>query len=291
MTLTTADNAIRSHIGWALIAAWAVSMLAAAIWPTWGLTAFVLQVLVLTAFAFVHGSARYGKVAMLVFFVVMWGVVNGLENLSIETGFPFGSFHHTSAAGPKLFHVPLITGFAYFSAGYLAWMLANLILREPDRESGVIACLGLPLVAMFIVTGWDACIDPIGGTVARNWVWTYGGGYFGVPLSNYLGWLLTTFVAFGLFSVYLARRPKLPYGHQSRSWWLQPAVQFGIMSLQYPLNLLTLPDVVVNDPVGGVWNTGDIYTGTTVVSIMTMMFVAVTCIFLALRSEHCSVAD
>lgn len=278
-------------LGWLLIAAWAVSMFAAAIWPSWGLAAFVLQVLLLTVFAFVHGAARYGKAAMLAFLIIMWAVVNALENLSIETGFPFGSFHHTAATGLKFFHVPLITGFAYFSAGYLAWVLANLILREPDRESGVVAMLSLPLVAMFIVTGWDACIDPIGGTVARNWVWAHGGGYFGVPLSNYLGWMLTTFVAFGLFSVYLQRRPASPHRFQSRAWWLQPGVQFGIMSLQYPLNLLTLPDVPITDPAGGLWNTGDIYTGTTVVSMMTMMFVAVTCVLLAMRSGDRSDID
>lgn len=277
-----------SHAGvcWALIAVWATAMLAAAVWPAWGLPAFVFQVLLLTLFAFVHGAVRYGKAAMLVFFVVMWVVVHALENLSIETGFPFGSFHHTAATGPKLFHVPLITALAYFSTGYVAWVLANLMLREPDRDVSLLARLSLPMVAMFIVTGWDACIDPIGGTVARNWVWEHGGGYFGVPLSNTLGWMLTTFIAFGLFSLYLARRPQWPRVSQPRSWWLQPGVLFGVMSLQYPLNMLALPDVPVTDPAGVVWQTGGIYAGTTVVSLMTMMFVAITCLFLALRADH-----
>jgi putative membrane protein len=31
---------------------------------------------------------------------------------------------------------------------------------------------------------------------AGNWVWERGGPYFGVPLRNYLGWLVTTFLIY-----------------------------------------------------------------------------------------------
>lgn len=266
-----------------LIAAYAAVMLLAAAAPAWGITAFFVQLGVLTLFGLVHGSARYGWASMLVFLALMWVVVNLLENLSIVTGVPFGQFQHTAAMGPKLFHVPVVVGFAYFSAGYLAWIMAALLLGETDRERGPLALLATPVVAMFIVTGWDACIDPIGGTVARNWIWPEGGGYFGVPLSNYAGWMVTAFVAFQLFALWLAARGGGVTGGQSRGWWLLPALQFGVMSLQYPLNLLVLPDAAITDPGGTTWQTGDIYEGTTVVSLFTMLFVAVTAALVALR--------
>ena len=48
---------------------------------------------------------------------------------------------------------------------------------------------------------WDLVIDPIlSGPSVQAWVWETGGPYFGIPIQNYLGWLLTT------FTVYLAYR-------------------------------------------------------------------------------------
>ena len=191
----------------ALTGVWFVALLAGLFYPGIGSQAYYVQLLSLSLFGLVHGSERYGLPAMLAFLAIMFVVVNLTENLSIATGLPFGNFEHTPAMGPKLFYVPVIVGFAYFSAGYLGWALANLLLGEPDRDRGALALFATPVVAMFITTAWDACIDPIGGTVARNWIWKDGGGYFGVPLSNFIGWMITTYIAFQLFALLPARRP------------------------------------------------------------------------------------
>ena len=51
------------------------------------------------------------------------------------------------------------------------------------------------------MTLWDLVIDPIlSGPSVRAWVWENGGPYFGIPIHNYAGWLLTT------FTVYVAYR-------------------------------------------------------------------------------------
>jgi putative membrane protein len=51
------------------------------------------------------------------------------------------------------------------------------------------------MVAGWVMSAWDAVMDP-GMAASGNWVWEQGGGYFGVPLRNYFGWLLTTFLVF-----------------------------------------------------------------------------------------------
>jgi uncharacterized membrane protein len=44
-----------------------------------------------------------------------------------------------------------------------------------------------------------------------NWVWDVKGAYFGVPLQNFWGWWLTTFVAVGLFLLITRKMPvKIP---------------------------------------------------------------------------------
>jgi uncharacterized membrane protein len=85
-------------------------------------------------------------------------------------------------------------------------MLANVLLGT-DRSRDAMATFAVPIVAAFIMVGWDVCLDPGSSTIAHIWIWENGGGYFGVPLTNYLGWYLTVFTFLQLFALYLARRP------------------------------------------------------------------------------------
>jgi len=63
---------------------------------------------------------------------------------------------------------------------------------DKRRAAGIAA---LALVAAMVMTAWDTVMDP-GMAAAGNWVWERGGAYFGVPLRNYAGWLLTTFLVY-----------------------------------------------------------------------------------------------
>jgi hypothetical protein len=65
---------------------------------------------------------------------------------------------------------------------------------------------------------------------------------------------------------------KLKIG-QGRNWWLMPAVQFLIMSLQYPFYWLTGISTKITYGGGQVWHTGDIFEGVPVVSLFTTLFV------------------
>lgn len=281
--MTGIGHTTRHRVCAALMLIYALLMLFAFAVPAWGIQVYWAELLTLSLFGIVHGSARYGWRGMLIFLALMLIVVNITENISIATGIPFGDFQHTSKMGPKLFAVPVVVGFAYFSIGYVAWVLATLLLGEPDRDRGALARVATPLAAMFIATAWDACIDPIGSTVAGNWIWLDGGGYMGVPFSNFVGWLITTYIAFQLFALMPAARPSGVTPGQPPGWWWLPVIQLFIMALQYPLNWLIFPDAIVTDPSGTTWHTDDIYAATTVVSVITLMFVTVTAGLLVAR--------
>jgi putative membrane protein len=47
------------------------------------------------------------------------------------------------------------------------------------------------VIAAATMTAWDVVMDP-GQTRAGSWVWEAGGAYFGVPLQNFMGWMVTT---------------------------------------------------------------------------------------------------
>ena len=261
---------------WLLIAVYATTTLIPRFVPALGtLLDIALSVAAAFAFAGVHGSIRYGFSAIIVFFGVSLLVSNVMENLSILTGFPFGHYYYTANLGPKLFLVPLLIGPAYLGTGYVAWTLANVILDEADRRRDVASIVGLPVVAAFIMTGWDVCFDPALSTIAHDWIWRNGGGYFGVPLVNYLGWFLTVYLFYQFFALYLVRRSGMVRTDQPRTYWYQAALFFFVIAVGYPAAYLGGRNHLVTDATGATWRTGDIYETAAIVSIYTLLFVSV----------------
>jgi len=104
-----------------------------------------------------------------------------IESVGVATGFPYGPFSYGEALGPKLLglvpyllpvtYVPLVIG-----AAAAAW--------GPNRLAPRVLIAALLLVLM------DGVLDP-GATALGFWTWTEGGPYYGVPLVNFAGWLLS----------------------------------------------------------------------------------------------------
>src|SRR5262249_16641584 len=69
----------------------------------------------LLLFAFLHGAVQYRFRDLLVFAIIVVGVSNAFENLSIVTGFPFGRYRYSDKLGPKIFQVPVLIGFVFIA--------------------------------------------------------------------------------------------------------------------------------------------------------------------------------
>jgi uncharacterized membrane protein len=268
------DRAI--SLRWLIIAAWAGVSFTAILKPTL-IAADLLRYLTLALmvlFALLHGARRYGWGGISAYFVMAIVIANLFENMSISSGFPFGNYQHTAAMGPKFLHVPLIVGPIFAAVGYLGWVLAGILLGDTQSERHPGVLLAQPIVAAFVTTSWDLCVDPIGGTLNRDWIWADGGGYFGVPWLNYFGWMLTTWIIFQLFSIYLAAWGKPGRAPRSRAYWMQPVVFWTVIALQFPLLSAIVPGAALSDPAGGVWRAADLLDTTALAAVFTMLFVA-----------------
>ena len=250
------------------------------------LTPFI-SVSILMGFAIVHGIRRYGWKHFVVFFIVTFIVSWSYETLSILTGFPFGHYVYTDQLGPKLWLVPLLIMPAYFSMGYIAWTLGHVLLdRFDDRLTGVEVVL-VPALASFVMVMWDLCIDPASSTISGAWIWRDGGGYFGVPLVNFLGWYLCVFTIYLVFALYLRRSADWTTAENlgDRSTWVLPAVMYAAVMLPRLLEPLAGGDSVqVTSHDGHVWWTGDIHTASALVALFTMLFVTVLALVRVSRS-------
>ena len=273
----------RSWLGPALIiiiALWVVSTFGSMLIPAMATPALSLRapLILLMIFAFLHGAGQYGIIGSFVFFVIAVITGNVFENMSIMTGFPFGNYHHNEMLGPKLFLVPLVVGPAFYGVSYLGWRLAATLLGTDLSAGNALAKFGLPIVASLVTVAWDICLDPLATTFAKFTTYEQGGGYFGVPLSNYAGWFLTVWVIFQLFALvwrpsWIGRRADSP------SLLYLPPVFWTLMALQYPVLWLTGAHFEVHDEAGTLWRSQDFYETAVMMSVYGMMSISVTTMF------------
>jgi len=229
--------------------------------------------------AFAHGVVLYGWSGALLFLSFCLVVTFATENLSIATGFPFGHYHFKVAAAlPHVGAVPVIVGLLYFAMGYFSWLIASLLLDSADmhlhRPFNVVA---LPVIAAFVVVQWDVVMDPPNATLYGAWIWHDGGGYFGVPLSNYAGWYLSVWLFYQAFALTLHFRHDL-VRPRTRASWLVPILVYLAVALSYASSYLIGSVGEVADGAGHVWRAQDLHETTIVVMVFTMLFTSVLAI-------------
>ena len=249
------------------------------------LTPFI-SVAILMGFAIVHGVRRYGWIHFVVFFILTFVISWSYETSSILTGFPFGHYVYADKLGPKLWLVPLLIMPAYFSMGYIAWTIGHILLdRFDDRLAGAEVVL-VPVLASFVMVMWDLCIDPASSTITGAWIWRDGGGYFGVPFVNFVGWYLCVFTIYLVFAVYLRHSSEwtTEINLSERSTWTLPALMYAAVMLPRLIEPVAGDSVQVTSHDGHVWWTGDIHTASALVALFTMLFVTVLALVRVRRS-------
>ena len=114
----------------------------------------------------------------------------GIEYLGVTTGQPYGNFEYTIDLGPMLFGaIPLALPVFFFPLVLNSYLLCLLLLGERAARTFV----RLP-VAVAAVVAMDLVLDPAAVSV-QFWRYTPPGSYYGVPVSNYLGWVVSATVS------------------------------------------------------------------------------------------------
>lgn len=160
---------------------------------------FFTPLLTLFAFAFalLHASQSLGWRHTLLLLVLTFTVSLLFESVGVATGWVYGPYHYTDKLGPKFLGlVPLLIPVAWFMMTYPSYVIANRL--APAIKSTWVWRLTVAALGAVIMTAWDLAMDPM-MVAGGHWVWEQPGANFGVPLQNYWGWWLTTFVTFWLF--------------------------------------------------------------------------------------------
>src|SRR5262249_22234961 len=139
----------------------------------------------------IAGRLDLGWRRTLLFGAWAWPLAWLAEFASTRIGLPFGFYHYTgSTVGQELYiaDVPFMDSLSFTFLAYAAYCLARVALkgRQPSRAA-------LAIVAGLVMMLLDVVIDPLAVRgdrwfLGRIFYYPEGGAYFGVPLTNFLGW-------------------------------------------------------------------------------------------------------
>jgi uncharacterized membrane protein len=228
------------------------------------------------AIACAHAVLAFGWKDALVFLAICLAMTFMMENIGVATGAPFGHYHFEVGANlPHLGFIPIIVGPLWFAMGYFSWVVAATLLGGADqRLNEKFEIIALPVVAAFVMTQWDVVMDPPEATISKVWIWHDGGGDFGVPISNYLGWLLTAWLFYQAFAIYLGRGRKVPARtpRQDRTLRVAAIALYLGSGLTHVTPWLMGQSGEVADAVNHLWRVQDLREATVVMMLFTMFF-------------------
>ncbi len=200
----------------------ALDTLPSLLWGTFLLRPYVFAFL---AVFLVAGARDLGAVRVLAFLAWGFTVAFAAEWTSTRVGFPFGLYHYTGETrGVELYvsNVPFFDSLSFPFLAYAAFCLARLAVT-PGRGGRFVAAL-----AGVLMTLLDVVIDPLAARgdrwfLGRIFYYPAGGLYFGVPLSNFAGWLVVGWVIVGGYLGATRGRPSA-----SKERWGAPRAGVGL---------------------------------------------------------------
>jgi putative membrane protein len=222
-------------------AAWgAGASVAAQLLGTFVLRPYVVGFLAFFLVAGVRDIGRVRTVALL-----LWGGAVALvaELVSTRIGLPFGLYHYTGdtrAFELFLSNVPFFSPLSFPFLAYASFCLARRTLG-PSWAATRGGRTRLVVVAGALMMLLDVVIDPaaVRGDrwfLGRIFYYPEGGVYFGVPISNFVGWTIVGGVGVGGFLVldrWLGHQTSghtLAFDHHGRGVWPGIALYYAVLA-------------------------------------------------------------
>ncbi len=119
-----------------------------------------------------------------------------IETIAIKTGLPYGQFSYGDKIGAKLFGVvPWTVPFSWPPLVLGAMALAARIAPKRRLIGGTL-----------ILLCFDLVLDP-GAVQQKFWAYKAGGVYYGVPFSNFCGWIVSGWIGSWIFRRLTQEKP------------------------------------------------------------------------------------
>lgn len=124
-----------------------------------------------------------------------------IESLGVITGYPYGAFFYGDRLGPlSPTGVPFLLPFSWVPLVIGAVYLSRTLFAQQSKWRQHLSAAGLLVLV-------DLGLDPVAAHI-KYWTWVDGGPVYGVPLSNFGGWVLSGLVGSLLVPEFQSRLSK-----------------------------------------------------------------------------------
>lgn len=139
-----------------------------------------------------HALHALGARARVVWMLLLVSLIAlASELLGTSTGFPFGGYRYSPMLGYRILGlVPFPIPISWTTILYCALAMCGRLLPARDDLATRIRWAA---VGALLLTAWDVAMDP---AMVRtfHWAWDTPGRFYGMPATNWLGWLGTGFI-------------------------------------------------------------------------------------------------
>ncbi len=261
VTADIGKNKITDYLMWGLVAIVAIMTLLMKFNIIANVTSNIF--IPMFIFAWLHGTQRYGFKNMVIWFAITWIVSVFFEGLSITTGFPFGHYYYREGLGPRIWNVPIFIMISYFAIVYTSWTVAHAVLGRFNKKIEGIYKVIVPITTALLMTMWDLVTDPQASTIGGIWVWGDGGNYFGVPISNFIGWFFVVYVFSQIFTLFISKKDFDSSNvsiTSKKTYWLQPCIIYLVMGIGVVIDGIVHSDYT------------EIYASMGIITVFTVIF-------------------
>ncbi len=221
----------------------------------------------------IFGRLQLGWFRTLAFLFLGWTIAFASEASSIRNGFPYGDYQYVyeNLKGELiLWGVPLWDSLSYTFLAYASFATATFIRMKNrlHRSQGdffkVRTSWSTLILSVILMAGIDVIIDPLTALgdqwfLGRIYYYPNGGFYFGVPISNFLGWMLVAFLIVGIYQHFEKRLENQNLKLNEERWdglrgWLGVFLYLGVFLFNWGItvwigqSILAMADLVLVSP-------------------------------------------
>ena len=112
-----------------------------------------------------------------------------IEFIGINHGWPYGNFQYLVELGPMVSGIPMALPLFFIPLVLNGYLLTLLIVKKSRLDRKIIIPMAIVLVILI-----DLVLDPAAVSLGF-WSYGEGGEFYGVPHTNYQGWLISGGIA------------------------------------------------------------------------------------------------
>lgn len=143
-----------------------------------------IMIMALPSYFAIYRWLGLEKFLILVFVLSVYALA--METMALITGFPYSSFYYSDLIGYKIGgYIPYTVPFAY-----LPIFLGCLYLASTKTEDKLKLIISITLLVLIV----DLILDPA-AVALHLWIYLTPAFFYGVPLTNFLGWIFTNILA------------------------------------------------------------------------------------------------